>query len=339
MKTIDLKKIASLLLASLLVLGLFAGCSSNTSADAAADSDASSQPALANENPDTAEEPQADADMINITHLAGTTQVPVNPAKAVVMDFGMLDTIQKLGIEVELALPANNLPSYLASYEETSLNIGGLKEYDMEKIHGFQPDIIILGARQQADYDSFAEIAPTIVLSADNSRYLDSAIENIHTLGKVFSKDAQVDEELAEFNAKLEELKEITAGDGMKSLILLTNEGNLSVYGPGSRFGIIHDAFGFPPVDDSIEASTHGQEVNYEYISKFNPDFIFVIDRTAAIGGDVKADKTLDNDLVNATTAAQNDHIVLLNPDVWYLSGGGLESLNLMIDEVLAAVQ
>ena len=42
---------------------------------------------------------------------------------------------------------------------------------------------------------------------------------------------------------------------------MLVNEGQLSAYGKGSRFGLIHDTFGFKAADDKIEASTHGQSV------------------------------------------------------------------------------
>ena len=47
---------------------------------------------------------------------------------------------------------------------------------------------------------------------------------------------------------------------------MLVNEGQLSAYGKGSRFGLIHDTFGFKAADDKIEASTHGQSVSYEYV-------------------------------------------------------------------------
>lgn len=41
--------------------------------------------------------------------------------------------------------------------------------------------------------------------------------------------------------------------------------------------------------------------------------------------------------LVNKTKAAKNGAIILLDPQVWYLSGGGIISLNKMIAEVEAA--
>ena len=56
-----------------------------------------------------------------------------------------------------------------------------------------------------------------------------------------------------------------------------------------------------------------------------------------AIGGDDSANSDiLNNDLIQATNAGQNNKIITLTSDLWYLSGGGLESTKLMIEEVAA---
>jgi iron complex transport system substrate-binding protein len=91
--------------------------------------------------------------------------------------------------------------------------------------------------------------------------------------------------------------------------------------------------------DENIEVSTHGQEANYEYIAKVNPDLIFVVDRTAVVGGTNHASSTLDNELVNGTNAAKNGAIISLNPDIWYLSGGGIASVMQMVSDVEAAIK
>ncbi len=62
-----------------------------------------------------------------------------------------------------------------------------------------------------------------------------------------------------------------------------------------------------------------------------------MVDRTLAIGGDDSANSDiLNNDLIQATNAGQNNKIITLTSDLWYLSGGGLESTKLMIEEVAA---
>ena len=50
------------------------------------------------------------------------------------------------------------------------------------------------------------------------------------------------------------------------------------------------------------------------------------------------AEQVLNNDLVKGTKAYQNKNIVYLDPNYWYLSGGGLVSLSEMVKEVEAAL-
>jgi iron complex transport system substrate-binding protein len=69
-----------------------------------------------------------------------------------------------------------------------------------------------------------------------------------------------------------------------------------------------------------------------------NPDILFVIDRAAAVGGEVGAKEIIENDLVKKTAAFKNDKIVYLDADAWYLSGGGLKSMKVMAKEIEEAL-
>ena len=120
---------------------------------------------------------------------------------------------------------------------------------------------------------------------------------------------------------------------------MLANEGKISAYGAASRFGIIHDVFGVQQADEGIEASTHGQSISFEYILETNPDMMFVVDRNAAVGTDASAKDSLENELVQKTTAYKEDKIIYLDPDYWYLSGGGLQSVNEMVKAIQSAFE
>ena len=89
--------------------------------------------------------------------------------------------------------------------------------------------------------------------------------------------------------------------------------------------------------DEGIEASTHGQSITYEYILDTNPDVMFVVDRNAAVGNEASAKDSLENELVQKTNAYQNDNIIYLDPDYWYLSGGGLQSVSEMVNAIESA--
>ena len=112
----------------------------------------------------------------------------------------------------------------------------------------------------------------------------------------------------------------------------------MSAFGSGSRFGMVHDALGLVQADPGIKVGRHGQLVNFEYIAELNPDLILVIDRSAAIGKSIKNTRVLDNALVGKTNAAKNNRIIKLDPECWYLSGGGIISVKKMISEVEEAI-
>ena len=138
---------------------------------------------------------------------------------------------------------------------------------------------------------------------------------------------------------KLTALKASVPAD-KKGLVVLASGGKISAFGPASRFGFIHDVFGVPAVDDQLEVSQHGQSISSEYIAEKNPDYLFVVDRDAVVdGGESTAKATVENDIVKNTNAYKEGQIVYLDPNYWYLSGGGLESLVKMIDDVQAAVK
>jgi iron complex transport system substrate-binding protein len=278
------------------------------------------------------------AETITITHSLGETTVTKNPEKVIVFDFGMLDTLDELGIEIA-GLPQSNVPSYLSKYEnEKYANLGSLKEPDFEAIHALKPDVIFISGRQSDMYKELSEIAPTIFVGVDTAHYMESFKSNMKMVSEIFGKEDEMKAELAEIDEQITAINEKTSANDSKALIVLGSEGKVSAYGPNSRFGLIHDVFGYKAADEKIEVSTHGQNITFEYILETNPDVLFVVDRDAAVGGDASAKDSIENELVMKTNAYKNGKIVYLDPNYWYLSGGGLLSMKEMIKEIEAGL-
>ena len=83
--------------------------------------------------------------------------------------------------------------------------------------------------------------------------------------------------------------------------------------------------------------ATHGNEASFETIVSLDPDYIFVMDRDAAIGteGAQLAREIMDNELVQSMRAYQDDHIVYLeHPNVWYTAEGGITALDYMLADL-----
>lgn len=308
---------------SMVLLGVgLAGCGS-TNNEASSDSTGKS-----------ATSSTAKAETLEVNDSNGKVIVPKNPKKVVVFDNGSLDTLDALGVgDTVVGAATDNLPAYLEDYKKVE-SAGGIKEPDLEKINQMKPDLIIISGRQSDFLDQLKEIAPTMYLAVDTSDTWNSIKQNVETLGQIFGKEKAAKKQLAALETSIKETKDKTAESKDKALTVLVNEGQLSTYGKDSRFGIIYDTFGFAEADDAIKASTHGQSVSYEYVLDKNPDVLFVVDRTKAIGGDDSSNDVAKNELVAQTTAGKAKKVISLQPDVWYLSGGGLESVKMMLEDV-----
>ena len=280
---------------------------------------------------------------VSVTHELDDEAVEVkkNPENVVVFDFGSLDTMAALGLEENIVgLPQATVPAYLKQFkDEKYQNLGSLKEPDFEAIHAAKPELIIISARQAELYDQFKEIAPTIYLNMEYENTLESFESNVHTIAEIFGKEDEAKAELAKVEEKIATVKEKAEASDEKGLIVLGTEGKVSAYGPASRFGLVHDVLGVTPADENIESSRHGQSITYEYILETNPDVLYIIDRDAAIGNGASVKDSIENDLVKKTNAFKNDKMIYLDGEVWYLASGGLESMNIMVDEVAEGLE
>ena len=74
-------------------------------------------------------------------------------------------------------------------------------------------------------------------------------------------------------------------------------------------------------------------------LAEQNPEYIFVVDKGSAIGGEGTAKALFDNDLIKSTDAYKNDKIVYLDSAAWYVVAGGLDSTQTMINNVKDALK
>lgn len=283
--------------------------------------------------------PTAMAETLKIEHSSGDTDVEKNPKTVLVYDFGMLETLDMLGIPVA-GVPGAAIPPSLEKYKADSYpKIGTLFEPDYEAINAAEADLVIVGGRSQAKYADVAKIAPTIDLTSDDKDLIGSVKKNAEILGQIFGKEAEIKANVEKLDASIEKLRGIAAEKGT-GLVLLTTGGKISAYGKGSRFGVLHDVFGIKPADAELQVATHGQAVSYEYILETNPDWIFVVDRDAAIGQQAQpAAALLDNELVRQTKAWKDGHVVYLDSAKLYLTASGLKSQQDIVDQLTQALE
>lgn len=281
----------------------------------------------------------ANGEKVTVIHSLGTAEVNSNPQRVVVLDFSALENLDYLGIK-PVAVPKTGLPDHLIKYNDPSIvDVGSITEVNLEKINEAQPDLIIMGQRLLEFYDQLSFIAPVLYPApVDAGNFVEAFEENLDDLALLFDKKEEIDAAKAEIRSKIEETKRITTGSNEKALILLYNRGRFSAYGSGSRFGIVHDVLGVSEATEGLSVHRHGNPVSSEFIQKVNPDIIFIIDRSRVVDNTVTNKTEIENPLIKETKAAKNDKIYYLNPEIWYLAGGGITSVHEMINEVTNAL-
>ena len=127
--------------------------------------------------------------------------------------------------------------------------------------------------------------------------------------------------------------------EGKTAIVGMVNAGGFSLLGNDGRCSLIGREIGFENVgvDADTDTSAHGNEASFEFVLDKNPDYIFAMDRDAAIGtqGAQLAAEVLDNELINKTDAAQNGRVVVLeHSNVWYTTEGGITALRVMLQDL-----
>lgn len=265
--------------------------------------------------------------------------VPYYPTRIVFVDYVAFDMCAALGIlenpDVEFLTVQGSMADYLKAYvPEGSPDLGGLKDYDMEAIMSFEPDIIFTSGRTRAAYDEFSLIAPTVCTGLV---YEPSTFESFTTLNlrnaSIFGLEAEAQAMIDGYMGRLEALQ--AWGEGQTAALTLFTGGAMTTNGNSSRTSMITNDVGFENVAADVDA-THGVEASYEALLAINPDYIFVLDRDSAISteGASTAQELLDNAIILQTSAWQNGNIVYLEPNVWYQHEGGMLSMDVMLADL-----
>lgn len=313
-----MKKLVSLLLAALMLLGMASF-------------------ALAEAAPET----------ITITSLNAEREpveleVPYDPQRIAILDMPSLDILDRLGLGDRVVGSATTTLEYLQAYVpgDTIANLGTIKEADLEAVMACEPDVIFIGGRLSASYDALSEIAPVVFLSTDTQiGVVESVRNNATTIASMFGLEAQVDELMAGFDARIEALAAFA--EGKNAIVGLCTSGSFNILGSDGRCSIISVEIGFDNLGDGDVTATHGNESSFELVVELDPDYMFVLDRDAAIGTDGAqlAREIVENELVMDTDVYRDGHIVYLaNPTVWYTAEGGITALDIMLNDLEGAL-
>lgn len=276
---------------------------------------------------------------LNASKETADLEVPYNPKRIAILDMASLDILDALGVGDRVVGTADTSLEYLQDYINDDIaNLGTIKEADLEAVMACEPDVIFIGGRLSSSYDALSEIAPVVYLATDvEIGVVESVRKNATTIASMFGLEDKVEELMTDFSARIDELK--TVSEGKTAIVGMCTSGSLNVLGNDGRCSIIGVEVGFENigVDADIDTSTHGNEASFEFIVEKNPDYIFVMDRDAAIGTDGAqlAKDIMENELVMGADAYINGNLIYLeHPAVWYTAEGGITALDIMLSDL-----
>ncbi len=314
-----MKKIIALTLASVLALSLVA-CSSETEET-------------------TTEETVAETVSITVTNGSDEkiqVEFPKDPQRVVVLNYATLDFLDAMGLgdRVVGTIGGESMPEHLKKYyeDENIVQLGGMKDYDIEAIMELQPDVIFSSDRSASAYDDFMQIAPTMAAFVTyEDGFFESYKELAQTHATIFGLEGELDTVLADYEARISAINEV-ANSQTAALLIFAGD-SLNTLGDTGRAAIVTTNMGFTNVAADIDVN-HGNEIAYDFLLELDPEYIFVLDKDTAVGeeGATPAEQQMDNEIVHQTQAYQNGTIVYLTPGAdWYTNDAGITAMDNMI--------
>lgn len=282
---------------------------------------------------------------IVVKHELGTTSIAYHPQRAAVLDMNEADFLDQLSIPIA-GIPKDYVPHFLQKYKDDQQvqDLGAIVQPNMERIYTLKPDIILMTPLQANQYQALSKIAPTVHydINFNNSQqhHIEAIKVHLITLGQIFNQQQLATQKVDALDAKLAEVRKITANRPEKALVVLHNNGAFSNFGVQSRYGFVFNAFGVKPASTVVDTSLHGQPISSEFIKQADPDILYIVDRTAVMEHRPTIDaERMSNPLLRQTKAWKNGKVVFVDADAWYITAASPTSMHILIDDVIKGYQ
>ena len=263
-------------------------------------------------------------------------EFPLDPQRVVCLNWQTVDFLDAVGLGDHIVgvIKSGTHPKHLAKYveDENIVNVGGMKDVDMEAVMELAPDVIFASDRTAKKYEEFSFIAPTMAAFVDYEMgFMVGYRKLAENHAKIFGLGDVVGEKIAAYDARIAKIAEFAKG---KTALLGIFAGGLNTLGNVGRCSIVVNEMGFENLAGDKNVN-HGNVTSYEVFNKLNPDYMFILDKDTAVGAEAVAAKEqmeVNNPLIAETNAFKNGNIIYLTPgEAWYIADGGITSLDEMI--------
>ena len=200
------------------------------------------------------------------------------------------EVLEEWGVEL-VAAPKALVPFTIPEYRENESiqDMGNHREPNLEVLTAAQPDLIVNGQRFTQHREDIIKLNPEAAIvelePRDGEPFEAELKRQVTELGKVFEKEGEAEQLIADFDAAVERARAAYNPDE-KVMAVNVSGGTIGYIAPsvGRTYGPVFDMIGLTPALEVPEGSSNhqGDDISVEAIASANPDWILVLDRDGA---------------------------------------------------------
>ncbi len=269
----------------------------------------------------------------SVEHAMGTTEVPAEPERLVVLDSSFLDAALALDVTPIGATEASEgagMPTYLADRVPDIAVVGLTDEPSLEAIATLRPDLI-LGAkvRHEELYDELSGIAPTVFTESSGTNWKQGLAVTADALGATDEAEAL----LADYEARADDLGARVGAEGTHlSMVRFLLPDEIRVYGPETFSGTVLRDVGFDLGDHAWDEYSMAY-VSAEQLGLVDADVVLASSYGGTDTPDFAAAFGAVEPLWQAVPAVAEGRQHWVEDDIWMLGIGPLGA-GLILDDL-----
>lgn len=274
-----------------------------------------------------------------VQHAYGEAQVPINPARVVVLGFYTLEAVMALGVEpvASSGMIFNNL-LHLPYPDREIVDIGNPREPSLEQIAALKPDLILSskGFTNEDTYALLSQVASTVVFDIDGGTNWQTLTRQY---GEVLDKAAEAEQLEANYAAKLQAFQTQLPKAARQIEVSVTYFApeRISAFGKETFPGTVLAAAGLSRPSQQADAEI--LQVSLERLSDIDGDVLFVVEPQSQTkeAGNVRAalERIKANPLWAQLEAVQAGRVYEVDA---HWAGAGYIAANLVLDDLLKYV-
>lgn len=219
----------------------------------------------------------SDAFPKTVSHELGSTTIPAQPKRVVVLEFSFVQALDALG-EQPVGIADDNKPQnieQLLGKPMDYVSVGTRLEPNLELISALHPDLIIADERRHsAIYSQLSRIAPTIVLNSWDGNYQDIK-HAVATIADALGEKVHGEQVLQQHQADIQAIADNIPADANDTFLLaVATTDAWSLHTSSSFSGSVFDTIGVQSAIQSEHPIESG--VGLERLLDINPDVLLV---------------------------------------------------------------